>query len=89
MSPLLLTLQDSQLGNIKNLTQFGPKIIIKPLKVLSSIGICKTQLLSLQADRFKLFLGFEAMLSFVYELDKRLGLLRKSLLSALFPSPNL
>lgn len=65
MSPLLLTLQDSQLENIKNLTQFGPKIIIEPLKVLSSIDMCKSQLLSLQADKFKLVLGFEAMLSFV------------------------
>lgn len=65
MSPLLLTLQDSQLENIKNLTQFGPKIIIEPLKVLSSTGMCRSQLLSLQADKFNLLLGFEAMLSFV------------------------
>lgn len=65
MSPLLLTLQDSQLENIKILTQFGAKIVVEPLKVLSSIAICKRQLLSLQADKFKLVLGFEAMLSLV------------------------
>lgn len=59
----MLTLLDSQLENIKNLTQFGAKIVTEPLKVLSSIGMCKSQSLSLQADKFKLVSGFEAMLS--------------------------